>query len=84
MPSHSCDKCKDVVTGGSAIVKGGTTFYFCKICTDILDKLPTGNTIFEFLGPEKEEKCFVKNIRLAKNLREKGESPCSKADLHCG
>lgn len=70
-----CAKCKDDLAGGGVFVESGESFSFCKTCSDLLEKAPTGNTIHDFLGHKKYESWVARNIREARERREKGESP---------
>jgi len=67
-----CAKCKDGCEGGDIIVEGGNAFKFCKACSDLIKSSPTGNTIHNFLGPKKVESTVAKNMREAKERRDKG------------
>ncbi len=74
---NKCAKCKGDLAGGSIITEGGKSFLFCKTCVDFLQEHPSGHKIHHFLPAEKET-WVAKNVREAKERREKGETPWSK------
>ena len=91
-----CAKCKDSLLGGGVFIESGESFSFCRTCSDLLAKAPTGNTIRDFLGHRKYERCVTKNMKQAKEIREtrverdmrkarerraRGESPWPNAGL---
>lgn len=76
-PLKICSKCDGKVTTGSMIVEGGIGYFFCDPCMNILEECPTGNTIANFLGPKKET-LIEKNMREARERRERGESLWTK------
>ena len=71
---YKCKKCKCDAEGGCIITEAGDINRFCINCTEKLERLPTGNTVHHFLS-EKEENWVAKNIREAKEKRDKGQSP---------
>ena len=66
-----CAKCRSDVFGGSYFTENGKAFLFCKECSDLLGKAPNGGTVEAFLGPEKVESWVEKNIREAREKRER-------------
>jgi hypothetical protein len=69
-----CAKCKDT-SDGAIIVEGGKNYHFCNYCYEKIMSAPKNNThLMDFLSMSKTE-WIDRNIKLAKELREKGESP---------
>lgn len=67
-----CSKCGDE-SNGSIIVKGGTNFYFCAYCNEKIESAHRNNTHLEdFLSMNKKE-WIDRNMKLAKQLRDRGE-----------
>jgi hypothetical protein len=69
-----CTKCgTDSNVPGSYYVEGGELFYFCKLCSIVLDELPPGNVHF-YLGDDgidKIKSSVTKNIILVRLRRKK-------------
>jgi hypothetical protein len=65
-----CSKCSSDVFGGSYFTENGNAFLFCKECSDLLGKAPTGGAVEAFLGQKKVESWIQKNIREAREKRE--------------
>lgn len=67
-----CDICKKHVKSVSLYVESGKTHKLCLDCEFEIEKTPLGNRINNKIN-EKKESWVTKNIREAKERREKGE-----------
>lgn len=66
----NCVKCKSNTIGGSTIIEGGTSYAFCKECTNILQTFPIPTNIMHiFLKQEDRINQFDKNIWEARKRR---------------
>lgn len=70
-----CAKCKEDTNGGSIYVEGGTSFRFCKTCSDILETFPVPTNIMHiFLTEEQKQSQITRNIFEARRKRLQGIS----------
>ena len=75
---RKCKKCKtDCQEPGKYFTEACETFYLCKFCSEILENLPTGNTLHYFLrsdGHELVKNPINRNILLARMRRANNQS----------
>ena len=69
---YKCSKCGKDNEDNTMFVEGGIGYLFCKECADILDHLPTGNRINNFISSGKET-WVEENIRKVRERRKRGE-----------
>ena len=69
-----CDryKCMTPREGEAIYVEGGKNFYFCRECSEELDKLTTGYTVTSFAHSTKSG-WVERNMKDAQERRAKGE-----------
>lgn len=80
--NNQCAKCgTDCLENGSYITEGGKLYYFCRLCTLILDDLPQGKKVRVFLyGDDKINiKCDIRRAMVhARMKRSASQGPWRK------
>lgn len=70
---NKCAKCKNDTEGGSTYVEGGTSYQFCKTCSDILETFPVPTNIMHvFLTPDERQSQIDRNMFEARKRRISG------------
>lgn len=74
---YECAKCKSCIDKGSKRTEGGSEFWFCATCSELLDR-DLSLSILNFLGAQRYNDWFnsiQKNMRKARENRANGMSP---------
>lgn len=84
--NNACAKCRtDCTAAGGYVTEGGLSFYFCRLCLQILEDMPQGNKVHLFLYDKTHKQIksrVTRDVLSARLRRAAGISPWSKAALH--